>query len=190
MIDPVDILYGDDAGSAGATPAASAKPDAAAEVIDRLYPKEAAEERQKAEAKPKADVAADKPDAATDKSDADKSDNDEDGDAGDPLEGLDIDQSYEAAGELREVAADLGLDKSGVERLAEVELNHRREYWDRTSDEWRAATMREFSDSDIKAANAVIREHGDAELDKVLTTYGIGNHPALVRLLSRIGRSR
>ena len=44
--------------------------------------------------------------------------------------------------------------------------------------------------SNLRAANALIRRYGDSELGTLLRETGLGSHPAIVRFVTRLARDR
>jgi hypothetical protein len=51
---------------------------------------------------------------------------------------------------------------------------------------WRSASQAEFDAEALEAARQVVTDYGDHDL-RVLLGRGLGDHPAMVRLLARIG---
>jgi len=52
---------------------------------------------------------------------------------------------------------------------------------------WDAETRR-MPKEDLDAARFVMSEYGSAELTDMFERYGVGHHPAIARLLAKVGR--
>lgn len=55
---------------------------------------------------------------------------------------------------------------------------------------WREQSLRQFSASQIEAAQQLIKAHGDDDLAKFLNQSGFGSHPAVINLLASVARAR
>jgi len=52
---------------------------------------------------------------------------------------------------------------------------------------WNDETLRTLTSEDLDAARFVLREYGSPELHAVFEAFGVGSHPAVARLLARVG---
>lgn len=99
----------------------------------------------------------------------------------DPADFADFDLPDGAAATFTE----LGIDRAGAERLAELEQQRAAQYWDRQLDAWHGEILSEpNADQMVQDALFVVQNFGDRDLAKQLGPYG--NHPGLIRMLSRI----
>lgn len=101
-------------------------------------------------------------------------------------------------GEFTPLAKELNLSQKGAQRLVDMHLkslNRQREVWAE-----HVSSLREQArkDPEIGGANyeanrrvaiSAIKQFGDAELTSVLTQYGVGSHPAMIRFCHRIGKA-
>ncbi len=93
----------------------------------------------------------------------------------------------------------LGLVEKGIEdhikRWDEGESDRNIQTVNEQGDKWKKATSedKELGGENLKQtaalANRVINQYGSPELKKALDVSGLGNHPELVRMLSRIGKA-
>jgi hypothetical protein len=82
---------------------------------------------------------------------------------------------------------DLRIDRKGVERLQDLQQQHAAQYWDRQLNTWQDEIMREpNADKMVQDALVMVQAYGDEDLPSQLGAYG--NHPGLIRMLSRIRR--
>jgi hypothetical protein len=101
----------------------------------------------------------------------------------DPGEYADLDLWEGAVDTLTE----LGINRSGAERLVELELQHATQYWDNQISSWQDEIMSSpDADEMVQDALAMVQAYGDEDLPSQLGPYG--NHPGLIRMLSRIRR--
>lgn len=101
---------------------------------------------------------------------------------------LKLDAADPITPEFTRAATELGLDKAGAERLVQLDTKRNTDYWQRQSDTWAEAARKEFSDADLTSARMFASRFGDPELQTLLAGP-YGNHPAIVRLLSRAARA-
>jgi hypothetical protein len=90
--------------------------------------------------------------------------------------------------EFARTVTELKLDKAGAEKLIALDTKRSTDYWQRQSDTWAEASRAEFSEADRMGAVAIVHRFGDPELTTLLNGP-YGNHPAIVRLLSRVSRA-
>lgn len=124
-----------------------------------------------------------------------------------PPEGLTIDQSgLDAA---MAAAKEAGLTQAQFQKLAEFDIERTQaaqqaavDDWNNRVQGWREAarTDKEFGgqsyDANVKTALSVVEQFGDKDLKALLRSpsednpdgLAIGNHPALLRFLNRIGK--
>jgi hypothetical protein len=96
-------------------------------------------------------------------------------------EGLDLPEG------ATDTLMDLRIDRKGVERLQELQQQHAAQYWDRQLTTWQDEIMREpNADKMVQDALVMVQAYGDEDLPSQLGAYG--NHPGLIRMLSRIRR--
>lgn len=101
----------------------------------------------------------------------------------DPSDYADLDLPEGAADTLM----DLRIDRKGVERLQGLQQQHAAQYWDRQLTTWQDEIMREpNADKMVQDALVMVQAYGDEDLPSQLGAYG--NHPGLIRMLSRIRR--
>jgi hypothetical protein len=82
---------------------------------------------------------------------------------------------------------DLRIDRRGVERLQDLQVQHSSQYWDRQLSAWQDEIMSEpNADRMVQDALVMVQAYGDKDLPSQLGAYG--NHPGLIRMLSRIRR--
>ena len=82
---------------------------------------------------------------------------------------------------------DLRIERRGVERLQDLQVQHSSQYWDRQLSAWQDEIMREpNADKMVQDALVMVQAYGDEDLPSQLGAYG--NHPGLIRMLSRIRR--
>ena len=82
---------------------------------------------------------------------------------------------------------DLSIDRRGVERLQDLQVQHSSQYWDRQLSAWQDEIMSEpNADRMVQDALVMVQAYGDVDLPKQLGVYG--NHPGLIKMLSRIRR--
>lgn len=82
---------------------------------------------------------------------------------------------------------DLRLDRRGVERLQDLQQQHAAQYWEHQLTTWQEEIMSEpNADKMVQDALVMVQAYGDEDLPKQLGAYG--NHPGLIKMLSRIRR--
>lgn len=87
---------------------------------------------------------------------------------------------------LRARAEELGVDPAAIPHLERAQAR-----WKAEVDGWRQQVMADpeiGSSASLTRVRSLVREYGDKDLIAVLDSTGVGNHPSLVRLLSRIAR--
>jgi len=115
-------------------------------------------------------------------------------------EGMEFDK--ERAEKFGEVAKSLELDQEGAQKLVDLYSEAVKEtaqaqadFWADTQAEWRKAaeTDPEFGGAKFKenvaTAKRALNHFGDNELSELADSYGIGNHPAFIRLLYNVGKA-
>ena len=82
---------------------------------------------------------------------------------------------------------DLRIDRKGVERLQDLQQQHAAQYWEHQLTTWQDEIMSEpNADKMVQDALVMVQAYGDEDLPSQLGAYG--NHPGLIRMLSRIRR--
>ena len=128
-----------------------------------------------------------------------------------PPEGLELDD--ETKGRIdafADTAREMGLTQKQYQSLIEYDINRAQqlndvavESWDRQVDGWRqsAKTDKEIGGEkfaeNLKVAESAIKQFGDADLRALLKSpspenpngLAIGNHPAVLRFLNRVGKA-
>ena len=128
-----------------------------------------------------------------------------------PPEGLDLDD--ETKGRIdafADTAREMGLTQDQYQSLIEYDINRAQqlndvavESWDRQGDGWRqsAKTDKEIGGEkfaeNLKVAEGAIKQFGDADMRALLKSpspenpngLAIGNHPAMLRFLNRVGKA-
>jgi hypothetical protein len=128
-----------------------------------------------------------------------------------PPEGLDLDD--ETKGRIdafADTAREMGLTQKQYQSLIEYDINRAQqlndvavESWDRQVDGWRqsAKTDKEIGGEkfaeNLKVAESAIKQFGDPDLRALLKSpspenpngLAIGNHPAVLRFLNRVGKA-
>lgn len=128
-----------------------------------------------------------------------------------PPEGLDLDD--ETKGRIdafADTAREMGLTQDQYQSLIEYDINRAQqlndvavESWDRQVDGWRqsAKTDKEIGGEkfaeNLKVAEGAIKQFGDADMRALLKSpspenpngLAIGNHPAMLRFLNRVGKA-
>lgn len=112
-------------------------------------------------------------------------------------EGVEVNE--ELAGEFEPLARELNLTNDQANKLASEMLpkvqKHMADNWAKQADEWRqqAESDKDFGGPKLKESMAdarkVLDAYGSPELTEVLDQTGLGNHPALFRLLASVGRN-
>lgn len=128
-----------------------------------------------------------------------------------PPEGLDLDD--ETKGRIdafADTAREMGLRQDQYQSLIEYDINRAQqlndvavESWDQQVDGWRqsAKTDKEIGGEkfaeNLKVAEGAIKQFGDADMRALLKSpspenpngLAIGNHPAMLRFLNRVGKA-
>ena len=82
---------------------------------------------------------------------------------------------------------DLRIDRKGAERLHDLQQQHSTQYWERQLGTWQEEILREpNADQMVQDALVMVQAYGDEDLPSQLGAYG--NHPGLIKMLSRIRR--
>lgn len=128
-----------------------------------------------------------------------------------PPEGLELDD--ETKGRIdafADTAKEMGLTQSQYQALIEYDINRAQQFndtavesWDRQVDGWRASAKADkeiggekFSEN-LKVADSAVKQFGDPDLRALLKSpspenpggLAIGNHPAVLRFLNRVGKA-
>ena len=128
-----------------------------------------------------------------------------------PPEGLDLDDETKGKIEaFADQARDMGLTQKQYQSLIEYDINRAQqlnetavESWNGRVEDWRksAKTDKEIGGEkfaeNLKVAESAIKQFGDADLRALLKSpsqdnpngLAIGNHPAVLRFLNRVGRA-
>lgn len=149
-----------------------------------------------------------------DNSDGGKDDGEDGGDEGEDAEvpdeydfsaglpeGMEIDAAMAEA--VAPVFKDLGLTQAQAAKLTEAygkvveaqtkanadAITSLMDDWVKAAKEDKEIGLKEWV-STVKTANAVLRQFGTKELiDNVMVAQGVGNHPEMIRMLTRIGKA-
>lgn len=98
---------------------------------------------------------------------------------------LEIDPDSAAGESFAKFAAEHGLDADKAKELAQVELDHRAEYWSGQEVDWRKSSEADpVISSRLPAIRGMVQEYGDDSLVADLGAYA--SHPGLLRFLARI----
>jgi hypothetical protein len=128
-----------------------------------------------------------------------------------PPEGLELDEGTKGRIDaFAETAREMGLTQQQYQSLIEYDINRAQqlndvavEGWDRQVEEWRksAKTDKEIGGEkfaeNLKVAESAIKQFGDPDLRALLKSpspenpngLAIGNHPAVLRFLNRVGKA-
>jgi len=128
-----------------------------------------------------------------------------------PPEGLDLDDETKGKIEaFAEQAKELGLNQKQYQSLIEYDLNRAQqlneaavESWNGRVEDWRKSAKAdkeiggEKLSENLKVAENAIKQFGDADLRALLKSpsqdnpngLAIGNHPAVLRFLNRVGKA-
>jgi hypothetical protein len=128
-----------------------------------------------------------------------------------PPEGVELNDATQAAiVAFGDQAKELGLTQSQYQSLIEYDLSRSTQVAEQAVEGWnnRVQTWRDGVKSDrdiggdklpqtLKNAEAVLKQFGDAELRSLLrspsdenpTGLSVGNHPAILRMLNRVGKA-
>lgn len=99
---------------------------------------------------------------------------------------------------FKEHAKELNLPQDKAQGLVDLYLEGekmRMEQWDGIQKEWvsSAKNDKEYGgakyDENIAAVGLMLAKHGTPELNKMLDDYGVGNHPEMIRLLTRLAKA-
>lgn len=135
-----------------------------------------------------------------------KGGDEDDGDEGAPEkyedftvpEGMELNPEW--TGSFNDLAKESNLSQAQAQKFIDLQTKIMQEnneslmgQWDKMRGEWLEKSQADkeiggtkFQDATRRGALAV-REFGDAELSEVMETFGLGNHPAVLRFLSRVG---
>lgn len=128
-----------------------------------------------------------------------------------PPEGLDLDDETKGRIEaFADTAREMGLTQTQYQSLIEYDLNRAQqlndvavESWDRQVESWRKSAKADkeiggekFAEN-LKVAESAIKQFGDPDLRALLKSpspenpngLAIGNHPAVLRFLNRVGKA-
>jgi hypothetical protein len=128
-----------------------------------------------------------------------------------PPEGLELDEGTKGRIDaFAETAREMGLTQQQYQSLIEYDINRAQqlndvavEGWDQQVEEWRksAKTDKEIGGEkfaeNLKVAESAIKQFGDPDLRALLKSpspenpngLAIGNHPAVLRFLNRVGKA-
>jgi hypothetical protein len=113
----------------------------------------------------------------------------------DPPQGFKADDPV--FGEFKKLAGELGLDKEKAGKLLELQKRSVEAETQVYVDELKGWEQKTRTDKEIGGtalneslglARGVLEKYGTPELTKELHSWGFGNHPEMIRLLSRVGR--
>lgn len=114
-------------------------------------------------------------------------------------EGVEFDE--ELTGQLSEVCRELRLPQEGAQKFADmgvalmqkqqaaIQENHRAlvDGWAKTAEKDPEIGGNAFKES-IQVAQDVLRQYGSPEFTNLLNETGLGNHPEMIRLLTKVGK--
>lgn len=100
---------------------------------------------------------------------------------------LQLDAGDVRAAPFAKVAAELGLNKAGAEKLTKLDQETRAAYWAGAAAKWEKASLAEFSTGEIESARDFVQKFGDSDLQSLFNSYGLGSHPAIIRALAKAG---
>jgi hypothetical protein len=109
-------------------------------------------------------------------------------------EGLQLDE--ELNGEFTTVAKDLNLTQDQAQKLADLytaQISAQKDTWDTMVEGWRAEAEKdpeiggEKFQENLASARGAVKEFGSNEFRDMLNTTGVGNHPAMLKFLYRVG---
>lgn len=100
------------------------------------------------------------------------------------------------------LAKELGLTQEAAQKLVDFQAANEAaqvkkigEFWDKQASDWLAEAKadKEFGgakfDESVAAANAALKQFGTPKLVEALQTYGMGNHPEVIRAFARVGQA-
>lgn len=128
-----------------------------------------------------------------------------------PPEGLELDEDTKGRIDaFAETAREMGLTQQQYQSLIEYDINRAQqlndvavESWDRQVEDWRKSAKADkeiggekFAEN-LKVAESAIKQFGDPDLRALLKSpspenpsgLAIGNHPAVLRFLNRVGKA-
>lgn len=104
--------------------------------------------------------------------------------------------------EFKAVAKDLKLDSAGAQRLIDLQVKATENFakvadetWQRTKAEWATAAKgdKEYGgpqfDASIKFARTAVEKFATPEFKQMLSDFGFGDHPELIRFMVRVGKA-
>lgn len=86
------------------------------------------------------------------------------------------------------------IAKVYAEHVKTAAVNHGKmlvENYNKIKDDWRKESMEEFSSDfkgTLKSSGTFVKQFGDEEAIQILTDTGVGNHKAIIRMLSKAGK--
>ena len=115
-------------------------------------------------------------------------------------DGMELDQ--QALAKFDPIARELNLNNEQAQKLADIyaermaaTVQDQQKQWSDTLGKW-VSDMKadkeiggEQFDTNVRHAQSAITKFGTPELKSALDTYGMGNHPELVRVFARIGKA-
>jgi len=100
------------------------------------------------------------------------------------------------------LAKELGLTQEAAQKLVDFQAANEAaqvkkigEFWDKQASDWlgEAKADKEIGgpkfDESVAAANAALKQFGTPKLIEALQTYGMGNHPEVIRAFARVGQA-
>lgn len=96
------------------------------------------------------------------------------------------------------MAKELSLNKEQAQALADFHVKNQRatlDKWAETVTSWKEATQKDKEvggkdfNQKVAVARKALKEYGTPELTAVLDTYGMSNHPEVIRLFYRVGKT-
>lgn len=98
----------------------------------------------------------------------------------------------EISSKLKTVAHENGVSPKGVEALVEFHVKQQQADMEATREAWRNQVFAEYGNNlskELEYAQRAIAEFGGDEIKKELDQTGLGDHPMVIKLFSRLGKS-
>ena len=113
-----------------------------------------------------------------------------------------VELASEAVEGFKSIAKELNLSQDAAQKLVDYHVKHSSEQAEKQatafkemSEGWAAASKADKEiggaefDKNVAAAGKAIKEFGTPELVSALNTSGLGNHPEVVRVFAKIGKT-
>lgn len=108
------------------------------------------------------------------------------------LDELELDPSDEMSGPFAGWVAARDLSADDARELAEMHQEHNDQQWQKIAQDWRNESIEEFGDdlAALRGAQDLIAQYGDDELAYLMDTMMLGNHPAIIRFLTKVAAKK